>query len=282
MSTYETLRIRADRGVAWVTIDHPPINLFDAQLMGDLMRAGAALATDDAIRVIVLDSANPDFFIAHADVKLIQLLPAEAPPKPTELGFFHAMVDRFRTMPKATIGVLEGIARGGGSELLLSLDMRFGALGRAVLAQPEVALGIIPGGSGTQRLPRLVGRARALEIILGCDDFPADLAERYGWLNRALPPAERRFRPRRSPSPRRPWRPRSGPRSKASSRKPTASIAPWPLPRRAPGWPAFSRSVARPRSSSAIRRDSPGVSSTSRNRRGILVFGIVEDVQCAS
>jgi enoyl-CoA hydratase/carnithine racemase len=108
--------------------------------MGDVMRAGAALAADDAIRVIVLDSANPDFFIAHADVKLIQLLPAEAPPKPTELGFFHAMVDRFRTMPKATIGVLEGIARGGGSELLLSLDMRFGALGRAVLAQPEVAL----------------------------------------------------------------------------------------------------------------------------------------------
>jgi enoyl-CoA hydratase/carnithine racemase len=192
VSTYETLRIRADCGVAWVTIDHPPINLFDAQLMGDLMRAGAALATDDAIRAIVLDSANPDFFIAHADVKLIQLLPAEAPPKPTELGFFHAMVDRFRTMPKATIGVVEGIARGGGSELLLSLDMRFGALGRAVLAQPEVALGIIPGGSGTQRLPRLVGRARALEIILGCDDFPADLAERYGWLNRALPPAELR------------------------------------------------------------------------------------------
>jgi len=81
-------------------------------------------------------------------------------------------------------------ARGGGSEFVLSLDMRFGALGRAVLAQPEVALGIIPGGSGTQRLPRLVGRGRALEIILGCDDVPADLAERYGYLNRALPTAE--------------------------------------------------------------------------------------------
>jgi enoyl-CoA hydratase/carnithine racemase len=97
------------------------------------------------------------------------------------------MVDRFRTMPKATIGLVEGRARGGGSEFLLSLDMRFGALGRAVLAQPEVALGIIPGGSGTQRLPRLIGRARALEVILGCDDVPADLAERWGSLNRALP-----------------------------------------------------------------------------------------------
>src|SRR6185369_8934624 len=106
------------------------------------------------------------------------------------LGLFHAMVDRFRTMPKATIGKIEGRARGGGSEFLLSLDMRFAALGRAVLAQPEVALGIIPGGSGTQRLPRLVGRARALEIVLGCDDIPADLAERWGYVNRALPPAE--------------------------------------------------------------------------------------------
>ena len=189
---YETLRIRTEGGVAWVTIDHPPINLFDAAMMRDLMQAGAALEADPSVRVVVLESANPDFFIAHADVELIQTLPSEPPPKPTTLGFFHAMVDRFRTMPKATIGVVEGIARGGGSELLLSLDMRFGALGKAVLAQPEVALGIIPGGSGTQRLPRLVGRARALEIILGCEDFPADLAERYGWLNRALPPSELR------------------------------------------------------------------------------------------
>jgi enoyl-CoA hydratase/carnithine racemase len=189
---WPTLRIRRAAGVAWVTIDHPPINLFDVALMGDLMRAGAALEADPDVRVVVLDSANPDFFIAHADVELIQTLPKEPPPKPAELGFFHVLVDRFRTMPKATIGVVEGIARGGGSELLLSLDMRFGALGKAVLAQPEVALGIIPGGSGTQRLPRLVGRARALEIILGCEDFPADLAERYGWLNRALPPGELR------------------------------------------------------------------------------------------
>jgi enoyl-CoA hydratase/carnithine racemase len=93
-------------------------------------------------------------------------------------------------MPKATIAKIEGIARGGGSEFVLSCDMRFGALGKCVLAQPEVALGIIPGGSGTQRLPRLVGRARALEIVLGCDDVPADVAERWGYLNRALPPAE--------------------------------------------------------------------------------------------
>jgi enoyl-CoA hydratase/carnithine racemase len=187
---YECLRIRVERGVAFVTIDHPPINLFDLALIREMLRVGAELESDAAARVVVLESANPEFFIAHADVALIQTLPTEVPPKPTEVGAFHALVDRFRTMPKATIAKIEGRTRGGGSELVLSLDMRFGALGRAVLAQPEVALGIIPGGSGTQRLPRLVGRGRALEIILGCEDFPADLAERYGYLNRALPAAE--------------------------------------------------------------------------------------------
>jgi enoyl-CoA hydratase/carnithine racemase len=156
--------------------------------MRDLARAGAELEADDRVRVVVFRSADPEFFIAHADVGLIQVLPAEVPPRTEPLGFFHALVDRFRTMPKATIAQIEGRARGGGSEFVLSLDMRFGALGRCVLAQPEVALGIIPGGSGTQRLPRLVGRARALEIVLGCEDVPADLAERWGYLNRALPP----------------------------------------------------------------------------------------------
>jgi enoyl-CoA hydratase/carnithine racemase len=185
---YECLRIRRERGVAFATIDHPPINLFDLALIQEIDRVGRELEADTDVRVVVFDSANPDFFIAHADVTLIQRLPRDVLPKPTELSLFHAMVDRFRTMPKATIAKLEGRARGGGSEFVLSLDMRFAALGRAVLAQPEVALGIIPGGSGTQRLPRLMGRGRALEIVLGCDDVPADLAERYGYVNRALPP----------------------------------------------------------------------------------------------
>jgi enoyl-CoA hydratase/carnithine racemase len=163
---YECLRVRVDGGVATVTIDHPPINLFDLALIQEMDRVGRELEADDAVRVAVFQSADPEFFIAHADVALIQTLPTTVPPKATRLGLFHAMVDRFRTMPKATIGKIEGRARGGGSEFLLSLDMRFGAIGRAVLAQPEVALGIIPGGSGTQRLPRLVGRARALEGLL--------------------------------------------------------------------------------------------------------------------
>lgn len=187
---YSALRVEREAGVAFVTIDHPPINLFDMTLMGEVSRLGVELSQDDETRVIVFQSANPEFFIAHADVELIEKLPHEPAPKPVELTFFHAMVERFRTMPKVSIAKLEGRAGGGGSEFLLSLDMRFGALGRAVLAQPEVALGILPGGSGTQRLPRLMGRSRALEVVLGCMDFPADLAERYGWLNRALPPEE--------------------------------------------------------------------------------------------
>jgi enoyl-CoA hydratase/carnithine racemase len=187
---YECLKIRLDRGVAFVTIDHPPINLLDVALINDLDRVGRELETDRDVRVAVFESADPDFFIAHADVNLILSLPTEPPAKSDKLGPFHQMVDRFRTMPKATIGKIEGRARGGGSEFLLSLDMRFGAIGRAVLSQPEVSVGIIPGGSGTQRLPRLIGRGRALEVILGCEDFTAELAERYGYINRALPPAE--------------------------------------------------------------------------------------------
>jgi enoyl-CoA hydratase/carnithine racemase len=188
---YTCLQVQVDRGVAFVSIDHPPINLFDLALMQDMARATRELEADDGVRVIVFRSANPEFFIAHADVTLIQQMPTEAP-RSSELSGFHRMVDAYRTMPKVSIGELAGIARGGGSELLLSLDMRFAALGRAVVSQPEVALGILPGGSGTQRLPRLMGRARAVEAILGCSDFPAELAERYGWVNRALPADELR------------------------------------------------------------------------------------------
>lgn len=186
---YECLRVENDGGVATVTIDHPPINLFDVRLMTEIDRLGRELANDDSARVVVFQSADEEFFIAHADVELILELRPE-PERPTELSFFHAAMERFRTLPKLTIGKIEGCARGGGSEFLLSLDLRFGAIGRCVVGQPEVALGIIPGGSGTQRLPGLMGRGRALEVVLGCEDFDAELAERYGWINRALPASE--------------------------------------------------------------------------------------------
>lgn len=188
---YRCLRLRVERGVAFVTLDHPPLNLLDAALTRELGRLGKQLAADDAVRVIVFDSADPDFFIAHSDVtELAAPHMAEPVERAAAPGPFHRIVDRFRSMPKVTIGKLEGIARGGGSEFLLALDMRFAALGRALLAQPEVAAGLLPGGGGTQRLPRLIGRARALEVILGCQDIPAELAERWGYVNRALPSDE--------------------------------------------------------------------------------------------
>ena len=144
---YRALRIQIEGGIAFATIDHPPINLLDRTLIVELDRFGREVEADPDVRVVVIDSANPEFFIAHADVNLILRLPREPQSPPTELPLFQAMADRFRTMPKATIAVIEGRARGGGSELALVMDMRFAARGRAVLAQ---------------------------------------LAERWGYLNRAL------------------------------------------------------------------------------------------------
>jgi enoyl-CoA hydratase/carnithine racemase len=188
---YSTLHVQVEGGICRATIDNPPINLLDLALILDLDRLGREVEADPDVRVLVLDSGNPEFFIAHADVTAIQALPREplAEP-PSELGFFHALVDRFRTMPKITIAVVAGIARGGGCELVSSFDMRFAALDQAVFAQPEVLIGIIPGGSGTQRLPRLVGRARALEMVVGAADVDAATAERWGLVNRAMPAPE--------------------------------------------------------------------------------------------
>ena len=184
---FKTLRVTLDQGVAFVTFDNGELNLMDLPMLLDLDRVGSQLAEDDAIRVVVLQSANPEFFIAHADLSAIATLPAVPEPREEKLGWVHAVLDRFRTMPKATIAKIQGRCRGGGSELALACDMRFAELGRGVLCQPEVGVGIIPGAGGSVRLPRLVGRGRALEIILGCGDFPADVAERYGYINRALP-----------------------------------------------------------------------------------------------
>jgi enoyl-CoA hydratase/carnithine racemase len=192
---YETLRVERDAGIAWVTIDHPPVNLLDLAMLRDLTLLVGELEAEEvtapgATRVMVLRSADPEFFIAHADLGLIRALPRDPRPEPTTLDFFPGLVERFRTLPLVTIAQIEGRARGGGSELALSLDMRFAAIGRALFAQPEVAIGIIPGGGGTQRLGRLIGRGRALEAVLGCGDFDAETAAHYGWVNRALPPDE--------------------------------------------------------------------------------------------
>lgn len=178
-------------GVAFASIDSPPMNLLDAELLAAIASLTAEISASDAARVLVLQSANPDFFVAHGDVTTMVDMPSPAEPQPSdELSWVHATLDALRTMPKVTIARIEGFARGGGSELALACDMRFAALGRAVFGQPEIGLGILPGAGGTARLTRLVGRARASEIIFGGDDFTAVEAERLGWINRALPADE--------------------------------------------------------------------------------------------
>ena len=189
-NSYQTLRVSRDGSVATITIDNGPINLMTIEMLNDLDRAGRELSDDSSINVVVLQSANPDFFIAHADLDAIVQLPESPAPREEKLGMVHAALDRFRTMPKVTIAKIAGRCRGGGSELALACDMRFGAIGKAVLSQPEVGVGIIPGAGGSVRLPKLIGRGRALEVILGAGDFSAEVAERYGYLNRALPPHE--------------------------------------------------------------------------------------------
>ena len=191
---YQLIRIAVAAGICRATIDHPPINLLNLQLLAEIGRLTQEVAADDDVRVLTVDSADPEFFIAHADVGLILDLPTDDTSLHDELSPFHATMELFRTLPKATIAVIEGIARGGGSEFALAFDMRYAALGKARFGQPEVAVGIIPGGGGTQRLPRLVGRGRALEIILGGMDIDAATAETWGYVDRALAADElRRF-----------------------------------------------------------------------------------------
>ncbi len=190
-SEYDLIAVEVADGVAVATIDAPPLNVMTPALFGELDHLSVAVEADPDIRVLVMRSAHPDFFIAHFDVGAILERPVGVSPVPTNKPKpYHVMCERYRTMSAVTIAQIEGRIGGGGSELAASFDMRFGVQGKTVVNQMEVALGILPGGTGTQRLPRMMGRARALEVILGCDDLDAETAERWGYLNRALPADE--------------------------------------------------------------------------------------------
>ena len=184
---YTLIDVQRDGPLVTATVNNPPINLITMALFGELARLAEELEADPAALVFVLKSADPDFFLAHFDVAALIAM-ADAPAPPTDnANAYHAMCQRFRTMDKVTIAQIEGRVGGGGAELSMNFDMRFGVLGKTVINQMEVPIGILPGGTGTQNLPRLVGRARAMEIILGGIDVDAETAERWGWLNRALP-----------------------------------------------------------------------------------------------
>lgn len=185
---YNLVRVAVAGRIVTATIDNPPINLITLALYAELARLSEEVAADTDPLVFILKSANPDFFIAHFDVAAILSFPIDKPATRADSddNAYHAMCERFRTMDKVTIAQIEGRVGGGGSELAMSFDMRFGVIGKTVVNQMEVPLGILPGGTGTQRLPRLVGRNRAIEVILGGIDLDAETAERWGYLNRAL------------------------------------------------------------------------------------------------
>lgn len=188
MYDYETLKSDFSAGVLTVTIDAPPINVMTSRLYRDLVGLTSEVEKDDRVKVVMFESADPDFFIAHFDVELILKFPVdEAPVRQEQLSDFHLMCERLRTMPKVTIAKIAGRAGGGGSEFCSSCDMRYGVEGVTKINQMEVPLGILPGGSGTQNLPRLLGRGRAMEVILGADDLDAVTAEKWGYLNRIFP-----------------------------------------------------------------------------------------------
>lgn len=178
--------VLADR-ILTVKIDNGPLNLLDGPLMSSLSRLARWLADRDDVTVVLFGSANPEFFIAHLNVEILQTDSARTA---ESVESFQRLVGRFRALRQATIALVEGRVAGGGSEFLLNLDMRFAVRGKAVFNQVETGLGIVPAGSGPQHLLQGMGRARALEVILGHEDFDADLAERYGWVNRALDPDE--------------------------------------------------------------------------------------------
>ncbi|NKY35725.1 enoyl-CoA hydratase/isomerase family protein [Nocardia speluncae] len=190
-SGYQTLVVRVEDRVARVTIDNPPVNTLDGALARDLGAFATEARSDDDIAVIIFQSANPEFFCAHADFEWSfdpSMLTALADPdSDSSLNPLQQLNERIRALPQVTIAKLRGYARAGGIELAMAADMRFAAADRTWLSQPESLMGIFPGGGGTQYLNRLVGRARALEIVLGAELFETSLAERYGWLNRAVP-----------------------------------------------------------------------------------------------
>jgi enoyl-CoA hydratase/carnithine racemase len=180
------LRREVSAGIADVVIDHPPTNLVDGAFIGALLALLDELEPDPGTRVVVFRSADPDFFLMHGDVHGILAIPAGEHVAATVPNVAAALFERLHRSRLVSIGVVDCAARGGGAEFLAALDLRFGSE-RAVLGQPEVAMGILPGAGGTARLPHLLGRGRALDVILSGRDVAAAEALQIGWLDAVHP-----------------------------------------------------------------------------------------------
>jgi len=185
----ETLTVRQEGAVLFEEISAPPMNLLGTELVRDLVSLIQRAEADDGVQVIVFKSADPDYFISHVDVTRIKEN-REAAAKLDGDASIGQVLRHLSASRIVTIAQIEGRVRGVGSEFVLACDMRFAARESAIFGQFEPAFGVIPGAGGAQHLTRLMGRARALEVMLSADDYDAEIAERYGWINRALPAGE--------------------------------------------------------------------------------------------
>jgi enoyl-CoA hydratase/carnithine racemase len=183
---FDTLTVRGEGAVLFAEIAAPPMNLMGPELVRDLVSLIQQAEADSALRVIVFKSADPDYFISHVDVTQIKEYRQQAAKLVGEASI-GLLFRRLSTSRLVTIAQIEGRVRGAGSEFVLACDMRFAARESAIFGQPEAGLGANPGAGGIQHLTRLMGRGRALEVLLSSTDYNADMAERYGWINRALP-----------------------------------------------------------------------------------------------
>jgi len=173
-----------------VTFDHPPLNIFGPETIPQLSEIITELETDEHAKVVVFDSAVEGFFLTHYDFLARPEDLAGLPPGPTGLQALPDLLVRLSRAPVVSIALIRGRATGVGSELALASDMRFASREKAILSQWEVGAGLVPGGGPMARLPGLMGRGRAFEVLLGADDIRGDLAELYGYVNRALPDAD--------------------------------------------------------------------------------------------
>ncbi|NEP54406.1 MAG: enoyl-CoA hydratase/isomerase family protein [Moorea sp. SIO3C2] len=186
---FTTFNVKVENAVAWVTFDYPPVNIQGLPMLSDLNMLAQKLEVDRNVKVVVFQSAHPEIFVAHADTNFLKDMSAIAVSRDqVKLLDLQVVLERISKLPQATIAKIEGFARGGGHEFALACDMRFAARGKAKFMQMEVGMGILPCGGGASRMARQTGLGRALEIILGAQDFDADQAEAYGTVNKALDP----------------------------------------------------------------------------------------------
>src|SRR6202045_2750543 len=184
------MRVVEETPAYWrVVFDYPPFNIVDADVFQSLQDLLVRMDTTESLRVVVFESAIPDFYLAHFDLtgKLGNIMTAIGA---SGLPILMDTFVRLTKSPVVSIAKIRGCVRGVSSEFVLACDMRFASRENTRLGQPEVGVGVHPGGGGAERLPHIVGRGRALEIVLGANDFDGDTAERYGYVNRALPDVE--------------------------------------------------------------------------------------------